>query len=187
MKSPFVRRRAAAPLENGAAEALDEVIITVVTGDRQGAGTDSKVYVILHDAEGKTSPTLRLNNRMITNKRGQSCTFKRKAGIPGLTAVAMIEFWIEKFGVGAAWFVDRFTVKVIRTDEEFVFPVMRWIKPSQTHMMLTVHDLSLPQETPEKLRAQRMTNLGSKKKIYRYTQNVPGGPVQVRLPPRCCL
>ncbi|XP_047475115.1 allene oxide synthase-lipoxygenase protein-like isoform X3 [Penaeus chinensis] len=179
MKSPFVKRRGATPLENGASEALDEVLITVVTGDKQGAGTDSKVFVILHDTEGNSSPTLRLNNRMITNKRGQSCTFKRKAGIPGLKALSMIEFWIEKFGVGAAWFVDRFTVRILKTDEVFVFPVLRWIKPSHAHMTLTVYDLSLPQDTPEKLLPQRMTNLGTKKRLYRYTQHVPGGPAQI--------
>lgn len=181
MRSPFVKRRDANN-ENGQSDSRDDVAITVITGDKQGAGTDSKVYVILHDDEGNTSPILRLTNRMITNKRGQTCTFKRHSALPNLTRVAMLEFWIEKFGVGAAWFVDRFNVKVLQSEEEFVFPVMRWIKPSTGHLTLTVNDLSLPQQTPDKLKAQRMTNLGAKKKTYRYKQNVPGGPVQVRNP-----
>ncbi|XP_045601794.1 allene oxide synthase-lipoxygenase protein isoform X4 [Procambarus clarkii] len=176
MKSPFVKRRGEGGVEQSPKH---DVVITVVTGDRRGAGTDSKVFVILYDAEGHSSSTLRLNNRITTNCRGQTSTFKRNSEISNLTSVVRIEFWIEKFGVGAGWFVDRISVKVAATGKEAVFPVLRWVKPSPVHTFLTVNDCLLPQDTPDFLKAQRMTNLGHKKKVYRYKQNVPDGPAQI--------
>ncbi|KAK8746647.1 hypothetical protein OTU49_017121 [Cherax quadricarinatus] len=176
MRSPFVKRRRG----EGEVEQIDkhDVEITVVTGDRRGAGTDSKVFIIIYDAQGNHSPTLRLHNRITTNCRGQTSTFKRNTGIPNLCNVARIEFWLEKFGVGAGWFVDRICVSVLATGEAAVFPVMRWVKPP-AHTVLTVNDCLLPQDTPDDLKPQRMTNLGNKKTTYRYIQNVPDGPVQI--------
>ncbi|XP_050721605.1 allene oxide synthase-lipoxygenase protein-like isoform X3 [Eriocheir sinensis] len=180
MKSPFVRRKVACQgAEPGAAEGQPDVAITVVTGDRRGAGTDSKVFLVLHDDQGRASSTLRLTNRMITNCRGQTCTFTRYSGLPDLRAVTAIELWLEKFGVGAAWFVDRVCVTVMRSECQAVFPVLRWVKPSPHHLTLTVHDCNLPQHTPERLLPQRMSDLGHKKEVYRYKQNVEGGPVQI--------
>lgn len=183
MKSPFVRRRAAAHVGSEAQlqpeDTTPDVTITVVTGDRRGAGTDSKVFIILYDEQGRASSTLRLANRMITNCRGQTCTFSRYSGLPDLRSVASIELWIEKFGVGAAWFVDRVCVTVVSSGIKSVFPLLRWVKPSPHHITLTVNDCLLPQDTPEKLLAQRMSDLGHKKEVYRYKQNVKNGPMQV--------
>ncbi|XP_042240591.1 allene oxide synthase-lipoxygenase protein-like isoform X3 [Homarus americanus] len=174
IKSPFLKRR-----DKNHNNEKDDVEIKVVTGDRRGAGTDSKVFIILHDSNGRSSPQLRLNNRMTTNCRGQSCTFNRNSGIPDLTNVSRIEFWIEKFGLGAGWFVDRICVKLLSTEKSWVFPVLKWVKPSKEHIVLTVNDCLLPQHTPMDLRAQRMTDLGFKKAIYRFKQNVPHGPAQI--------
>uniref|UniRef100_A0A0P4W1A9 Lipoxygenase domain-containing protein n=1 Tax=Scylla olivacea TaxID=85551 RepID=A0A0P4W1A9_SCYOL len=183
MRSPFVRRRESAcqgcEAQPQPKDSAADVMITVVTGDRRGAGTDSKVFIILHDDQGRASSTLRLANRMITNCRGQTCTFKRYSGLPDLRAVTAIELWLEKFGVGAAWFVDRVVVTVVGSDNKAVFPVLRWVKPSPHHLTLTVNDCLLPQDTPEKLLAQRMHDIGHKKEVYRYTQNVKNGPVQI--------
>ncbi|MPC76759.1 Lipoxygenase y domain-containing protein 1 [Portunus trituberculatus] len=186
MKSPFARRRAPAcqgcEVQPQPKDSAADVMITVVTGDRRGAGTDSKVFIILHDDQGRASSTLRLTNRMITNCRGQTCTFKRYSGLPDLRNVTAIELWLEKFGVGAAWFVDRLVVTVMGSDNKAVFPVLRWVKPSPHHLTLTVNDCLLPQDTPEKLLTQRMHDIGQKKEVYRYTQNVKDGPTQVSTP-----
>ncbi|XP_045132504.1 allene oxide synthase-lipoxygenase protein-like isoform X6 [Portunus trituberculatus] len=183
MKSPFARRRAPAcqgcEVQPQPKDSAADVMITVVTGDRRGAGTDSKVFIILHDDQGRASSTLRLTNRMITNCRGQTCTFKRYSGLPDLRNVTAIELWLEKFGVGAAWFVDRLVVTVMGSDNKAVFPVLRWVKPSPHHLTLTVNDCLLPQDTPEKLLTQRMHDIGQKKEVYRYTQNVKDGPTQI--------
>ena len=185
MKSPFVRRRAPAvngcEVEPQAQNTPADVMITVVTGDRQGAGTDSKVFIILHDEQGRASNKLRLQNRMTTNRRGQTCTFKCYSGLDDLRAITTIELWMEKFGVGAAWFVDRVCVTVLSSDTKAMFPVLRWVKPTQYHLILTINDCLLPQETPDKLKAQRMNDLGYKKEIYRYKQNVKDGPAQVSI------
>lgn len=184
MKSPFVRRKAACQAaEPGVEEGQPDVLITVVTGDRRGAGTDSKVFLVLHDEQGRASSTLRLTNRMITNCRGQTSTFKRQSGLPNLRAVTAIELWLEKFGVGAAWFVERICVDVLQGEGQAVFPVLRWVHPSPHHLTLTVHDCLLPQHTPERLLPQRMSDLGHKKEVYRYKQNVKDGPMQVSARP----
>ncbi|XP_066942821.1 allene oxide synthase-lipoxygenase protein-like isoform X3 [Macrobrachium rosenbergii] len=156
-----------------------DIIVTVVTGDRRGAGTDSKVFVILSDDQGNLSSTLRLSNRLTTNSRGQTCRFKRFSGIPDLRTVTSIDFWIEKFGVGPAWYVDRFCITIVATGNTIVFPVHRWLSSSRLRLKLTPNDCLLPQDTPEMFRYQRMNELGAKRLSYRYTQHVEGGPMQI--------
>ncbi|KAK4287142.1 hypothetical protein Pmani_039782 [Petrolisthes manimaculis] len=180
MKSPFMGRKNKDAPDGDTGAGMDDVAIEVVTGDRRGAGTDCKVFVILHDDKGRTSPSLRLNKRFTTNCRAQTCTFRKNTGLPSLTSVSKIEFWLEKFGMGADWFVDRITVTVLATGKRSVFPLTRWVKPALDHTFMLTNDCLLPQETPNSLRAQRMTELGYKKAVYKYICNVPGGPAQVR-------
>ncbi|XP_064100110.1 allene oxide synthase-lipoxygenase protein-like isoform X3 [Macrobrachium nipponense] len=156
-----------------------DIIVTVVTGDRRGAGTDSKVFLILTDDQGNVSSTLRLNNRLITNSKGQTCKFKSFSGIPDLKNVTSIDFWIETFGVGPAWYVDRFCITIVATRNTIVFPVHRWLSSSRLRLKLTSNDCLLPQDTPEIFRNQRMNELGEKRLSYRYKQNVEGGPMQI--------
>ncbi|XP_076063715.1 polyunsaturated fatty acid 5-lipoxygenase-like isoform X3 [Oratosquilla oratoria] len=184
MKSPIALRKNSVP---------HDVIIEVVTGDKLGAGTDSKLFVVLHDVDGRTSQELRLNNRLTTNCRGQSCRFQVCSGVEqGLGLVHMIQFRLQKFGLGHDWFVDRFAVTVVSSGASSVFPVHRWIKANGNAYFIGRYDINLPhlphlENLPEhQLRAQqsqRMGELGRKRENYKYKCHIPGGPAQVETLP----
>ncbi|KAG0693158.1 hypothetical protein GWK47_027623 [Chionoecetes opilio] len=126
----------------------------VVTGDKRGAGTDANVYVILHDAYGRSSPPLSLNKVFRNdNERGSttSVDVKEDCGIAG--PLVKVEVWRDNFADlsifgntieflfshrtkrgSSAWFLDRIEV------EEIDVPQVQ--EQQQQHMeeeLVTVH------------------------------------------------
>ena len=156
-----------------------DVLIQVVTGDQRGAGTDCKVWVILHDDESQCSPPIRLGKRLTTNCRSQTCEFKVSSQISNLKNISVIEFWLEKFGVGEAWFVKYFAVTILAENITTIFPIHRWVDPTLPHQLFLPYDCCLPQNTPELVFNQRWDELVKNRSEYTYKQRVKHGPSQV--------
>ena len=159
----------------------DDVNIEVKTGNKCGAGTDGKVWLILYDEVGRTSLPIRLSNRLINNSRNQSSFFQVKSKMSDLRQITMIEFWLEKFGLGEAWYVEYLKISVLGENygAPIVFPVHRWIRPQSEHFLLIPYDSYLPQNSLEKLNLQRKTELRERRQNYRYKQYIENGPMQV--------
>lgn len=154
----------------------------VKTGDKQGAGTDCKVFVILHDDCGRVSLPIRLHNRLIANSRNACSKFRVQSKMPELRNIVLLEFWIKKFGLGALWYVDHFKVTNVVMRRQFIFPVHRWVSPGVDHFLVENYDVSIPQSiTENNLLKQRKKELEEQRKEYKYVQNAEGVPVQVRI------
>lgn len=156
--------------------------VLVKTGDRRGAGTDSKLFIILHDNRDRATKPLRLSNRLTTNCRGQLSQFFVQTNLKDIQTVSLLEFYLEKFGIGDLWFVEW--IKVIMSPEgvgrdSVLFPVHRWIGSCDDHIFICPNDTSLPQFAPPTTIAFRAKELIKKREHYRYTQKFEGGPAQV--------
>ena len=173
MKSPCVLRRTLTQEH--------DLEIEVKTGDKRGAGTDCKLWVVVTDIKGRSSHPLRLSNRLFTNWRNQICSFKLKSRITDLEEVCHLEFWLEKFGFGEHWFVEYIKIRVVDNNSETMYPIHRWVHPVDHHFCVVPFDCSLPQLTLTNLRPQRHDEIVEKKQEYRYRQKVDSGPMMVRI------
>lgn len=154
--------------------------VSVVTGDRHGAGTDANVWMRLHDVDGRKSDIITLNHTFKNDhERGETCSFSVRP-IHNFGTVAKIELWRDSFGFGHAWFVERIEVQEQFSGELYVFPFHRWL-PADLHFFVTLYDCVLAHDDPHQ--EQRRRELQRKRKIYRYKAWIPEGPTQsYRLP-----
>ncbi|XP_076352211.1 allene oxide synthase-lipoxygenase protein-like isoform X1 [Tachypleus tridentatus] len=158
-----------------------EHIVYVRTGDRKGAGTDANVFMILHDEEGTKTPAMKLNSFLRNDhERGDTGSYYFPK-IEGFGRVSKIELWRDSFGLADDWFVDRVALEYRKEKKlKVYFPINRWIKPNKRYIF-KLYDCSLPQE--DEHQQQRSEELAEKKQLYEYTQNIEGGPVQIKAIP----
>lgn len=150
--------------------------VVVKTGDKKRAGTDANVQIILHDAKGQKTKAAKLDNFLRDDfERGQIDKFTVKDTV-SLDEIHQIELWRDDAGLYSDWFCDYVEVTIPRKNQEFVFPIYRWIRP-EFHYEIQHLDTFLPQNDPHK--AQRDMDLEDIKQKYQYTQRVPGLPCQV--------
>ncbi|KAK3594462.1 hypothetical protein CHS0354_024903 [Potamilus streckersoni] len=133
----------------------------VKTGDKLYSGTDANVFIILYGTNGKKSDTVHLDT-FFHNDFEQDQLDKFTIQCENLDEIGMIEFWRDDAGIGSNWYVE--TVKVVnqKTDEEFIFPILRWIK-AHYHYKIVHLDTSLPGDDPCK--EQREQELFEKRKL----------------------
>lgn len=156
---------------------LIDYIFYVRTGDRRNAGTDANIKVILYGDDGKQTDKIRLHNIFKNDfERGQLDTFQVKKQVK-LRNIEKIELWRDSFGLGSHWYADYITVRRKDRNDEFHFPIFRWID-AKKHYIFRRNDTMLPQHDPEA--EQRWEELKRKKETYIAIQKVPNGPAQVR-------
>lgn len=156
-----------------------QFIIYVKTGDKKNAGTDANVKIKLHDKNGNNTDDLTLDNFFRNDfESGQLDVFPVKSlktkDFGG--HVSRVEFWRDNSGLGADWYVDKIVVENRKTNEIFIFPVFRWIRPDY-HYLIEHLDTALPQFDPHS--DQRKEELEDKREVYQVMQKVPHGPAQV--------
>lgn len=165
-----------------------QFLIYVKTGDKKNAGTDANVKIRLHDASGHNTDDLVLDNFFRNDfESGQLDVFPIKnLKIKSFSGqVSKVEFWRDNAGLGADWYVDKIVVENRKTNNIYIFPVFRWIRPDY-HYLIEHLDTSLPQFDlhPD----QRKEELEDKCSIYQTAQKVPRGPAQVNFYACCrCL
>ncbi|XP_052793619.1 allene oxide synthase-lipoxygenase protein-like isoform X2 [Mya arenaria] len=158
-------------------------VIYVRTGDKKNAGTDANVKIRLHDTHGTHTEDLTLDNFFRNDfESGRLDVFPIKdLKVKGFDGhVSMVEFWRDNAGLGADWYVDKIVVENRKTNDTFIFPVFRWIRPDY-HYSIECLDTSLPQFDPHK--EQRQEELEYKRKDYQTAQKVPNGPAQIKVMP----
>nr|XP_022324225.1 allene oxide synthase-lipoxygenase protein-like isoform X3 [Crassostrea virginica] len=156
-------------------------MVYVRTGDLKGAGTNANVKIRLHDSEGKVTQDITLDNFFRDDfEAGSMDTFH----VPELknfgNIISEIEFWRDDSGIASDWYVNKILVENRKTNDIFVFPVYRWIKPNY-HYKIAHLDTSLPQN--DQHAPQREMELKEKCKLYQQCVKVDGGPSQVKAIP----
>ncbi|KAL3879827.1 hypothetical protein ACJMK2_032106 [Sinanodonta woodiana] len=150
--------------------------VFVKTGDKPYSGTDANIFIILHGKNGKKSDTVQLDTFFHNDfEQGQVDEFTIQSD--NLDEVCMIELWRDEAGIGSNWYVE--TVKVVnqKTDEEFIFPILRWIKANY-HYKIVHLDTSLPGDDPSN--EQREQELLEKRKVYIFKDGLHHLPPQVK-------
>ena len=156
-----------------------QFVIYVRTGDKKHAGTDANVKIKLHDNNGNNTDDLVLDNFFRNDfESGRTDVFPIKdlkmKNFQG--KVIKIEFWRDNAGLGADWYVDKIIVENRKTNDIFIFPVFRWIRPDY-HYLIEHLDTSLPQFDPHS--DQRKKEINDKREVYQVMQKFPGAPAQV--------
>ncbi|XP_067663283.1 allene oxide synthase-lipoxygenase protein-like [Haliotis asinina] len=141
------------------------LVVSVRTGDIQGAGTNANVSIILHDVQGKASPKINLNHFFRDDfERGNTDTFElQRAQTKMLCKLGKIEVFRDDSGFGSSWYVERITVENKSNGDVYIFPVFRWLRPHY-HYVFREHDTFLPQDDVEQ--EQRRLDLEEKRKLY---------------------
>ncbi|KAK6172844.1 hypothetical protein SNE40_016422 [Patella caerulea] len=157
----------------------DDFFIYVATGDKKHAGTDANVAIILHGENGISTQEIILDNFFKNDfERGHLDVFRVcRSKLGSVGKVGKIELWRDNAGLGSDWYVDKIIVENAKTKEQFVFPILRWIKAG-FHYKIKHLDTSLPQ--CDRHSEQRKMELEDKKKLYQFESKLPGLPVQIK-------
>ena len=99
-------------------------IIKVSTGDKSNAGTDAKVYVIMHNKKKIDSGKIWLTNEKF--QRGRTNIFNVNV-LEMLSPLSSLEIGHDNSGLGPGWNLDQVIVYCPNTGIEQVFPCKKWL------------------------------------------------------------
>ncbi|XP_068508966.1 lipoxygenase homology domain-containing protein 1 [Syngnathus scovelli] len=98
--------------------------VTVVTGDVQNAGTDTKIFMTVFGANGTTEEML-LRKNEDRFERGQEDTFNME--IDDIAPLRKMRLRIDGSGSRPDWFLDTVTMNNLTTGEVSVFTYEEWL------------------------------------------------------------
>nr|XP_032809632.1 lipoxygenase homology domain-containing protein 1-like [Petromyzon marinus] len=104
--------------------------LRVLTGDKRGAGTDARVYAVLHGAgAGGARPgsSGRLELRGGSFERGGTDVFQLEAGRDVASPLARLTVGHDNSGAAPGWFCEKVVVLCPGTGVEQTFPCGRWL------------------------------------------------------------
>ena len=121
-----------------------QYMVEVLTSDIRGAGTDARVSIVLFGADGD-SGVQTLENSANNFERGQLDTFTLECKPLGI--IERVQVNTQGRGFGAAWHLQRITVKDIGSGETANFSSNRWFDtsrdPASGSQVLIAGDVSL--------------------------------------------
>lgn len=96
---------------------IAEYVITTITGNKLGAGTDSNVFIVVYGDKAQTAK-IQLKNTETQGdpfEKGKTDIFR----VNGLNCGNMSKINVshDGFGVGCGWFLDSVTVKNVATGQ----------------------------------------------------------------------
>ena len=98
--------------------------ITVITGDRRGAGTDAKVTATIYGENGDSGPIV-LENSINNFERNSRDEFGFDA--VDLGSITRLKIGHDNSGFGAGWFLDKVIVTSEILQRDYYFPIGRWL------------------------------------------------------------
>ncbi|KAI1905273.1 hypothetical protein AGOR_G00014410 [Albula goreensis] len=101
---------------------------TVVTGDVQNAGTDTKIYLSVFGANGSTEEVL-LEKNEDRFERGQEDTFNLE--IDDIAPLKKMRVRIDGSGSRPDWFLDKVILRDLTTEEVSVFTYEEWLSKTK--------------------------------------------------------
>jgi hypothetical protein len=101
--------------------------ISVFTGDKEGASTDSKVFMILSGDEDETTVRALHDPKRKTFRKGEKDVFVMAVSAP-LGKLNYLRIWHDNSGKGnmRSWFLSYVVVKDIQTKERYEFIANKW-------------------------------------------------------------
>ncbi|XP_052229243.1 lipoxygenase homology domain-containing protein 1-like isoform X2 [Dreissena polymorpha] len=136
----------------GATEAFTgfPYVITVMTGDKANAGTDAKVFVILHNGKKKQdSGKVWLSDRSFKRGMTEIFTINLQAMLSPLTS---LEIGHDDSGIASGWYCDQVIVYCPNTGIEQFFPCRKWLSKSDGDFLIqrTLYEDTGRRKTKEK-------------------------------------
>ncbi|KAG9353677.1 hypothetical protein JZ751_011799, partial [Albula glossodonta] len=101
---------------------------TVVTGDVQNAGTDTKIYLSVFGANGSTEE-IPLEKNEDRFERGQEDTFNLE--IDDIAPLKKMRVRIDGSGSRPDWFLDKIILRDLTTEEVSVFTYEEWLSKTK--------------------------------------------------------
>ncbi|CAF3234025.1 unnamed protein product [Rotaria socialis] len=98
--------------------------ITVYTGNKSGAGTDSDVFITLYGKLGETGPT-KLANQENNFEAGKKDEFTIECQNIGELNQILIAH--NNKGLSSGWFLDRILIEDTQDHRTYEFPCNRWL------------------------------------------------------------
>lgn len=98
--------------------------VTVITGDRFGAGTDSSIYVTIYGNSDSSKEAL-LDNEQNNFERGQTDIFGVESVYLG--EITKIRIRSKGDGIGADWFLDKVIIHSEKDNKKWYFLCGQWI------------------------------------------------------------
>ncbi|XP_075875519.1 lipoxygenase homology domain-containing protein 1 [Nelusetta ayraudi] len=112
--------------------------VTVVTGDTQDAGTDTKIFLTVFGANGSTEEML-LPKNQDRFERGQEDTFSLE--IDDIAPLKKIRVRIDGSGSRPDWFLDSILMRNLSTEEVYLFTYEDWLSKSKGPKRVKVCEL----------------------------------------------
>ncbi|KAH3761318.1 hypothetical protein Pelo_6863 [Pelomyxa schiedti] len=111
--------------DGGSSAAWVRYIITTITGDRRGAGTDANVFVDIHGKSGTSGQRKLEGSGNCFERRAKDKFSIECADLGDLTEM---EIWHDNSGLGAAWFLDKVIIQEDRpTGRQWFFLCGQWL------------------------------------------------------------
>ncbi|XP_076018180.1 lipoxygenase homology domain-containing protein 1 [Genypterus blacodes] len=108
--------------------------VTVVTGDMQNAGTDTKIFMTVFGAHGSTEEML-LEKNEDRFERDQQDTFIME--IDDIAPLKKMRIRIDASGCRPDWFFDKVMMRNLITEDESVFTYEEWLSTIYGPKLLT--------------------------------------------------
>ncbi|KAM6965464.1 lipoxygenase homology domain-containing protein 1 [Aplochiton taeniatus] len=102
--------------------------VTVFTGDIQGAGTYSNIFLTVFGANGSSEEMLLPKNE-VRFERGQADTFNLE--IDDISPLKKIRVRIDGTGSRPDWFLDKIEMRNLTTEEVYVFTYENWLSKTK--------------------------------------------------------
>ncbi|XP_064648391.1 polycystin-1-like protein 1 isoform X2 [Lineus longissimus] len=121
-----LKKGAVVYLQDNTATDRQRYEIIVETGFRKGAGTTSKVSLVLHGEEGMSE------TRELVNENNQTLFERNSRDIFVMTLpdnigpIWKVQFWHNNSGVSPSWYLSRVIVRDINLDYSYYFQCEKW-------------------------------------------------------------
>jgi len=102
--------------------------VTVLTGDRPGAGTDANVFMTAYGTQGDSGKQ-KLDNAQDNFERNKTDIFTFEC--PELGELTKIRIGHDNKGFGASWFLDKVTITNLSNNKNYYFLCGRWLSKGE--------------------------------------------------------
>ncbi|CAH1267092.1 ALOX5 [Branchiostoma lanceolatum] len=153
------------------------VLVNTKTGTYHGAGTDSTVYIRLHDDQGHQSEACQLDvwwkNDFERGCEGEGKVTSQSCCLLTVAPILQLELWRDDYYPDDDWYCDSVSVQLDPDNNgtTYDFPVHRWIKQND-HVWLIPGDCELPQDDLKP--KDRADGLMIMKERYASASTIPG-------------
>ena len=132
--SQIVRTISSAMADGNPSKPIVDYVVTVMTGDRLGAGTDANVSIVIYGQDGDTGPVV-LDSSGNNFERNQTDVFGVQ--VPDLGELLKIRIGHDDSGFGSAWFLDKVLIENPISKKKWYFLCGKWFDKSEGDRLIS--------------------------------------------------